>query len=87
MNWWHPWIAQGYNVLQLVQERGQQGSEASLLSDEQFSALINYFTGNINIGDLSQVQGDFSTLAPYDEASFAEELAQQQDPNLPEENL
>jgi len=76
MNWWDPWVGQGYNALQLVQERAQSGSPTNLLSDDQFSALMQYIVG-ANPDDTSmfeEVGGDFSTLEPYDEQSW---LAQQ----------
>ena len=83
MNWWDPWVGQGYNVNQLVQERNQQGSQTNLLSDQQFQGLINYIVGGnpADVSMLENIEGDFSTLEPYDEASFAsfsDELAQQE---------
>ena len=82
MNWWDQWVGQGYNVNQLVQERNQQGSQTNLLSDQQFQGLINYIVGGQqDTSMLENIEGDFSTLEPYDEASFAsfsDELAQQE---------
>ena len=66
MNWWEPWVNQGYNVLDLVQERNQIGSDANLLSDEQFTGLLQYFvSGNpSDTSMLENIQGDAASYSP-----------------------
>lgn len=73
MEWWAPWTGQGYNILDLMQERNQTGSQANLLSDAQMNALVQYFVGGQqDTSMLENVQGEFSTLAPYSEEVYTQ---------------
>jgi hypothetical protein len=57
MNWWEPWVGQGYNVQDLVQ--AQTGG--SPLPQDQWNALMQYFVGGEqDMSILTNVQGTLS---------------------------
>tara|TARA_R100000458_G_C8264311_1_gene239528 strand:+ start:81 stop:629 length:549 start_codon:yes stop_codon:yes gene_type:complete len=76
MNWWEPWVNQGYNVLDVVNE-----AHAGNLNLEQYNALIGWIVegfGEFAETDVetyfSGVEGDFSTEDQFTESAWQSHL-------------